>query len=137
MADTVRKVSYFYTMAPNRPGAGARILRALRAAGVNLLAFSGFPHGGKAQLDLVPENNAAFLRAARKAGVKLSRKKAGFLIRGSDRTGACSAVLDKLAKVRISVTAMDAVTAGGGRWGAILWVKSKDVARAGKALGAR
>ena len=35
------------------------------------------------------------------------------------------------------VTAADAVTAGRGRFGMILWVKPKDVGRAAKALGAR
>ena len=38
---------------------------------------------------------------------------------------------------RISVTAADAVTAGRGRYGMILWVKQKDYARAARALGAR
>jgi hypothetical protein len=35
------------------------------------------------------------------------------------------------------VTAADAVTAGRGRYGMILWVKQKDYARAARALGAR
>jgi hypothetical protein len=137
MADKIRKVSYYYTMAPNRPGSAAKILRALRAADVNLLAFSGFPSGRAAQLDFVPEKGGAFLRAMRKAGVKLSKRKIGFLVEGGDRIGACAAVLDKLAKAKINVTATDAVSAGKGRFGAILWVKRRDVARAAKALHAR
>ena len=54
MADTIRFIQYFYVMAPNKPGEGARILNTLRDAGVNLLAFSAFPHARRAQLDLVP-----------------------------------------------------------------------------------
>ncbi len=90
MADRIRKVTYYYTLVPNRPGAGARILRPLREAGVNLLAFSGFPAGTKAQLDFVPADGAAFRRAMRQAGVTLSAKKTGFLVEGADRVGACS-----------------------------------------------
>lgn len=138
MADKIRKVSYYYTMVPNRPGRGAKILGALRTAKVNLLCFSGFPGSrGRAQLDFVPEDGPAFVRVARKAGVKLSSKKTGFLIDGTDRIGACANVIEKLAKAKINVVAMDAVAVAGGRYGAILWVKAKDVNRAAKVLGAK
>ena len=60
MADTVRKVVYFKMSVPDKAGEGARVLGALRDAGVNLLAFSGFPRGRRAQLDLVPEDEAGF-----------------------------------------------------------------------------
>jgi hypothetical protein len=137
MADTIRKVSYYYTMVPNRPGAGARVLSALKDARVNLLAFSGFPEGRESQLDFVPEDGGAFLRAMRKHGFKLSARKTGFLVEGSDRIGAVAAIHAKLANARINVTAMDAVCTRGGRYAALLWVKPKDVARAARVLGAR
>lgn len=137
MADRVRKVSYFYTMVPNRPGNGARVLRALADAGVDLLAYSGFPSGGRAQLDFVPKNAGALQRAARRAGIRLSARKTGFLISGTDRVGACASVVGKLAKAKINVTAMDGVSVGGGRWGALLWVKPRDVTRAARVLGAK
>jgi hypothetical protein len=44
--------------------------------------------------------------------------------------------MGKLADAKINVTAIDAVSAGGGRYGAILWVKPKDVVKAAQALGA-
>jgi len=137
MADRIRKVAYYYTMVPNRAGAGVKLLRALREAKVNLLAFSGFPESGQAQLDFVPEDGAAFVRAMRKAGAKLSARKTGFLIDGSDRVGACWNVLNKLAAARVNVVAMDAVVVSGGRYGALLWVKAKDVRRAARVLGAK
>lgn len=136
MADKVRKVSYFAVEVPNRPGQGARLLSMLAEQGVNLLAFSGFPGGKGAQLDFIPEKAPAFLAAARRSKIKVKPKKAGFLIQGEDRPGAVAKVLTKLAAKKINVTAVDAVTAGKGRWGAILWVKPKDVSRAAKALGA-
>jgi hypothetical protein len=52
MADRVRKVNYCYTKVPNYAGRGEEALRALREAGVNLLAYSAFPIAGrKAQMD--------------------------------------------------------------------------------------
>jgi hypothetical protein len=124
-------------MVPNRAGQGARVLDTLAAHGVNLLAFSGFPSGGKGQLDLVPEKSGELVRAAKKLGLKLSKKKTGFLLDGKDRVGAMSKLLDKLARAKISLTAMDAVVAGKGRYGAIFWVKQKDVARTAKLLSVR
>ena len=136
MADKIRKVEYFYTVTPNKPGVGAKVLAALRDTGVNLLAFSGFPHGRGAQIDFVPDNPAKFKAAAKTAGLKLSAKKTGFLIQGDDKAGAVARIMGKLARVKVNVTAIDAVCAGKGRYGAILWVKSPDVSKAAKALGA-
>ncbi len=136
MAESVRKVQYFYITVPEKPGEGARALQVLRNAGVNLLAFSGFPAGKRAQLDFVPENPAAFRAAAKQAKWKVTGPKAGFLIEGDDRTGVMGDLLGKLADAKINVTASDAVIAGGGRFGAIVWVKPRDVARAAKTLGA-
>jgi len=137
MAARIRKVDYFSTKVPNRAGAGAKLLEAMRAAGVNLLAFTGFPEHGGAQVDFVPENSAAFRRAAKHAGVKVSGRKTGFLVQGDDRVGALNGILGKLAQARIGLVALDAVSAGKGRYGAIFWVRKKDVARAARLIGAR
>jgi hypothetical protein len=138
MADRVRKVNYCYAKVSARAGQGAAVLGALRDAGVNLLAFSGFPiGGGKAQLDLVSTEMAAVRRVARKQGWRLSKVKKGFLVQGSDEVGACHKQLQKLADQKINVTAADAVAAGKGRYGMILWVKPKDYARAARVLRAK
>lgn len=136
MADTVRKVAYFKAFIPDRPGEGARILGALRDAGVNLIGFTGFPRGRRAQLDFFPEDAAMFRRAAREAGLRLEGQKTGFLVQGEDRVGAIAEYAEKLARAGINVTAVDGLSAGQGRFGAIIWVKGKDVAKAGKAIGA-
>src|SRR5215510_11228538 len=124
--ETVRLVEYFYLTAPNKPGEGARALNVLKDAGVNLLAFSGFPQGRRAQLDFIPADPAAFKQAAKKAKWKVVGPKRGFLIEGSDRIGAVAELLDSLAAKKINVTAVDAVSVGG-KYGAILWVASKDI----------
>ena len=67
MADTIRVVEYFYVETSNTPGVGAAMLATLRDARVNLLAFSGFPSGRRAQIDFVPEDAAAFRAAAKAA----------------------------------------------------------------------
>jgi hypothetical protein len=135
MTETVRLVDYFYVMVPNKPGEGARALAALREAGVNLLAFSGFPQGRRAQLDFVPADAAAFKQAAKRAKWKPVGPKRGFLVQGDDRLGAVADLLERLARAKINVTAIDAVTVEG-RYGAILWVASKDVKKAASLAGA-
>ncbi len=137
MADRVRKVNYCYLTVPNRPGHAARVMRELKEAGVNLLAFSAFPgKGGKSQLDVVAEKLGGVRSVARKNGWRLSKIKKGFLVQGSDKVGAVSRHIQKLGEKKINVTAADAVAAGKGRYGMILWVKPKDYARASRALGA-
>ena len=137
MADVVKRIEYYYTVVPDRAGAGAKVLSTLKAARVNLLAFSGFPCGdGRAQLDFVPSNQRAFRAAASEAKIRLVGPRIAFLIQGEDRVGSVADIVGKLAKARINVTAVDAVAAGRGRYGAILWVKPRNIARAAKILGA-
>lgn len=136
MTGSVRKLDYFAMDIPDKPGEGARVLAALRAEGVNLLAFTGFPNGRRSQVDFVPEDVNAFKLAAKRAKLKLRPKKAVFLIQGEDRPGAIAAVLQRLAEAKISIVAVDAVSAGAGRFGAILWVKPRDVNKAGRVLEA-
>ena len=133
----IRKVVYFSMQVPNRSGVGAEMLRSIAKGKQNLLAFTGFPNGAKAQVDFVPAKPVDFARGAKKKGVKLSKKKTAFLVQGEDRVGALLRVLDKLAKAKINMVAMDAVTAGNRRFGAIFWVRPKDVARTSRLLGAR
>jgi hypothetical protein len=135
---SARKVNYCYITVPNRPGRGAEVLAALRKAKVDLLAYSGFPAGdGESQLDLVADQLTPILRVARKQGWAVSAIKKGFLIQGNDRLGAVHKQLRRLAEANVNVTAADAVSAGRGRYGMLLWVKEKDFTRAARALKAR
>jgi hypothetical protein len=138
MADTVRRVDYYYVTVPDAPGEGQRILSALKDSGVNLLAFLGFPvgGGGQSQLDLVPEDPESLREAAEQAGVTLSEAKRAFLIQGDDRVGAVADTLAKLSEANVNLTAAAATGAGSGRYGMILWVAAADYERAAHALGA-
>ncbi|MBI3045584.1 MAG: hypothetical protein HYY78_22485 [Betaproteobacteria bacterium] len=137
MATTVRKTAYFSMKTPNRAGQGAKLLAALAAQGVNLLAFTGFPNAGRAQVDFIPYDVSKFARAARKLGLKVGKRKTVFLAQGADKSGAIAGICGKLAKAGINMVAMDAVAAGKGRYGAMFWVKPRDVAKASRVLRAR
>lgn len=134
---SIRKADYYSMKVSQRPGAGAKLLAAMKAARVNLLAFTGFPSGGGAQVDFVPENRTKFLQAAKRAGLRVSKRKTVFVARGDDRVGALTGILGKLAKAKINLVSLSAVTAGKRRYGMIFWVKKKDVGRASRVLGAR
>jgi hypothetical protein len=135
MANKIWRADYFYTMVPDKPGEAACMLAGLRDAGIGLLAFCGFPQGRKGQLDFVVADSAAFVKAARKMKIKLSKKKTAFLVSGDDQIGAAAEFMEKLAAAKINVVSMQGITAGAGRFGAILWVKSADMKKAAKALG--
>jgi hypothetical protein len=136
MADAFRLVDYYYVTTSNKPGEGARVLATLRDAGVNLLAFSGFPKGRRAQLDFIPADSTAFKAAAKRAKWKVTGPKRAFLVQGADRTGAVGEVFARLADAKINVTALDALCTGDGQYGALFWVAPKDVKKAAALLGA-
>jgi hypothetical protein len=136
MPDDIRRIDYYYASVSDKAGEGARILATIQQAGANLIGISAFPHGARrSQLDLIPEDAAAFTKAARAVGLKLSAKKSGFLIQGDDRPGAVADVLRRLADVYINVTSVQVLCAGSGRYGGMLWVKTPDLRKAAKALG--
>jgi hypothetical protein len=136
MADTIRLVEYFYVMAPQKPGVGAALLTELQQSGVNLLAFSGFPSGRGAQVDFVPEDPASFRAVAKRARWKVKGPKRALLVTGDDRAGAVADIMKRLADAKINVTAVDAVCAGSGRYGVILWTSPATIKRAASLLGA-
>lgn len=135
MDETVRQVDYFYLQVPNKAGEGAKVLRALKEAGVNLVAFSGFPEGRRAQLDFIPEDAGALKRVAKANKWKLVGPKKGFLIQGADRVGVMADILGALADAKIDVIALDAVSTAD-RYGALCWVAARDVKKAAKVLTA-
>jgi len=129
MADTIRRVSYYYTTISDKPGEGARLLETLRSAGVNLLALHAFPSARKAQVDFVPSDAVLLTAAAKGAKIKLSKPKTAFLIDGDDRVGALASILARLGAGKDQRHGRDRRVRGMGRYGAILWVKPGAVKR--------
>lgn len=111
------------------------MLSPLRDARVNLLAVHAFPRNRRTQVDVVPEDPAAFKNVARQAKWTLQGPKMCLLIDGDDRPGALAEVTARLGSAKINITAVTGRTAGQGRFGAILWVKPRDVKKAAKVLG--
>lgn len=137
MGDTVHLAQYFKLKAADKPGQAARVLDSLRDAGVNLLAFSGFPRGRQAQLDFVVADTTSFKAVAKSLKLKIEGPKDCFLVEGDDRRGAGAALTGKLASAKVNVTALQAIGTGSGRYAAILFVKPRDVKKAARALGVR
>ena len=134
--DTIRRADYFSMDVANKTGEGARLLAQLREAGVNLTGFTGFPSGRRAQVDFIPEDTATFKAAARKLGLTLGPRKTVFIAQGDDRVGAIAEICEKLAGAGINMIAMDALSAGNGRYAAMFWVDAADVRKAAKVMGA-
>jgi len=135
MKETVVKVDHYSAAITNKAGEGARILSALKDGGVDLIALWAYPaKPGKAQLEMIPENGAALVKAARKAGLAVGKKQAAFFVNGEDRPGAVAESLAKLAAAKINVGAVQAVCGSEGRFGSIIFLSQKDVAKAAKAL---
>lgn len=138
MAYQVQKVSYRHLTVPARAGQAAKILEALKDAGADLLAFSGFPTGGgKAQLDLVTQDRAPVNRVARQQGWRLSKVKRGFLVQGAERLARWKRCCHGSRDENINITAAQAIAAGKGRYGMIFWVNPKKYTSAARLLKAR
>lgn len=136
MPEEVRQVEQFPLTIANKVGEGARVLGIFRDAGVNLLAFWGYQHTAtKAELIFVPENSASFAAAAKQAKLKLGKKQTAFFIQGEDRPGAAADLLAKLADAKINVGAVQAVSAGAGRFGAIIFLPAAAARKAAGILG--
>jgi hypothetical protein len=132
----IERVEYYYTVVPNKVGAGAKVFNELKAQDVSLLAFNGFPlDAQRSQLDLVPFSGVALVAAAQKAGIKLVGPKVAFLISEWEHLGAVADILSKFEQAGVNVTAMQAIETGDWRYGAILWVKPRDIEKAAQALG--
>ncbi|HSR63000.1 MAG TPA: hypothetical protein VLN56_06310 [Gammaproteobacteria bacterium] len=138
MAYRVLKMNYCKMTVPSRAGQGEKILKAIRDAGISLQAFTGFPSGGgKAQVDLIADKLGKIRTVAKKEGWRLSKTKKMFLVQGNDELGAVHKVIKRLGDAKINLTAVDAVTAGKGRYGMLMWVKQKDYRKAARALNAK
>lgn len=135
MVDQIRQFDYQYLIADDDTPSAAEIVNTLTDSGIGLLGYSEFPCGvGKVQVDLIADGGSDLERAARSQGWALSPKKSGFLIQGEDRPNAIGEILDRLAAAHVHVTAVQAVAAGAGRFGAMLWVKPGEAQAAAAAL---
>ena len=137
MPDTVTRRDHFSVAVANAPGAAASVLTSLAAGGVNFTGFWGYSLGpDRGALELIPENAAAFRKAARKAKVAIGKKQTCLLIQGKDRPGAVGGHMATLGAAGINVHAAQGLCAGAGKYAAVIYVAPGDVRKAARALGA-
>jgi hypothetical protein len=137
MADTITLVSYFSVTVPNKTGEGAKVLGALKDAGISLIGLWGYPvKGKKAQLDVVPVDPKAFSKAARKLKLEVGAKQTAIAWGGEDRLGAVADAAAKLAAAGIGILATQVICSGEGRFGGLIQVAAADLKKAAKILSA-
>jgi hypothetical protein len=128
-------LNYYSVVIPNKAGEGAKLLGALKDAGVNLISFWGYPiKGKKAVLDIAPADGKVFAKTMKSCGLATSPKKVAFFIDGEDHVGAVAEILGKLAAAGINVHAVQALCAGAGRFGSLVQVAEADEKKARKVL---
>src|ERR1039457_7597414 len=104
------KPDYYSVVVPDKPGKGARVLSALKEAGVNFVAIWGYPVGKrKSKIDLVAEDPAGLKKAAKKLKIDIGKKQTAFHVTGEDHPGAVAEVLALLAGKKINVSAAQAL----------------------------
>jgi hypothetical protein len=135
MADLIRIVQYFKMQVADKPGGLAGMLAPLREAGMNLMAVHAFPRNRRTQVDVVPEDAAAFKHAVRAQKLKIQGPKMCVWVNGDDSPGALADLTHRFASAGINMTAVTGLAAGQGRFGAILWVKPKDLKKVAKIFG--
>jgi hypothetical protein len=135
MTDLIRTAQYFKMQIGDKPGTLADMLAPLREAGVNLLTVHAFPRNRRTQVDVVPEDPIAFKNIAKVHQLKIQGPKMCLLVDGDDRPGALADLTDRLGSAKINLIAVTGLCAGQGRFGAILWVNSRDVKKAAKVFG--
>jgi hypothetical protein len=136
MSNQIRRVAYFYTTVPDRPGEAYRLLSILAAVRVDLLAFTAVPVGPyRTQLALFPSDESLLREATEKSGLALDGPHWALLVQGDDEIGSLAAVHEKLFQADVNVYAATGVTDGRGGFGYVIYIRPEEFETAAKALG--
>ncbi len=138
MADEIRRVQHFAIDIDDAAGSAAHVFGLLRDGDANLIAAWGYStRGGKARLELIPDDADGFAAAAKAAGIAFTGPQTAFYVTGEDRRGALAGITERLAAAGVSLSAAQAVSDGRGRFGAVVFVGPGDLQKAATALDSR
>ena len=136
MAFTIRPVEYFYVNVRDELGAAYRVLAALAARGVNLLAFTAVPSGPSlAQFAVFPEDPNKLVAESRGAQIPLEGPHHALLVQGDDVLGAFASVHERLFEAGVDIYASSGVTDARNSFGYVVYVREDQFERAVEALG--
>lgn len=131
-----KRVTYFKTMLEDRPGTGLAFARSLKAKKIGLAALWAYEtQTGQSEVFCIPKDTEKFRHFVKSTGT-ITWEGTGFLLRGTDKTGALIRTLDVLAKAGINVTAIHGIAASG-RCGCFVRVADTEVEKAAAILGAK
>lgn len=135
MAETIRRIDYYYALVEDEPGAAAAVLSLIAELGVNLVAFNAMPTDPRrTRLTLFPDEDASMERVAEKAKMKLDGPHPAILLQGDDELGALARVHQRLAGANVNIYASTGVASGKGAYGYVVYVRPEEIDKAMKAL---
>lgn len=136
MASTIRRVEYFTTTIPDRPGQACELLAQFAKLGVNLVGMTAIPMGPDSTwLTLYPSDSNLLVTAARRLNVPLSGPQPALLVQGDDEMGALAGMLEQLAHANVNIFASYAVADGKGHYGDLILVRPELYEHAVRVLG--
>ena len=131
-----QRLTYFKAKLEDKPGALLAVLQGFKSKNVGLVGLWGFAtFEGKADL-FVSGKSPQKVRTVLEASGTLIEEGTGFLLKGTDKTGALLKTLQALAAENVNITALDAVAVGG-KFGSFIWVAPADIEKTAKILGAK
>jgi hypothetical protein len=131
-----KRVSYFKARLEDKPGTLLAVAQSLKSKKIGLLGMWGYgTQPGQAELYCIPKDPDKFRSHMMTIGTTVEEG-SGFVLKGSDKTGALVKTLDALAKAGVNIAGLHAIAAGGS-YGAFLRVSAADISKTAEALGAK
>ncbi len=131
-----KRVTYFKTLLDDKPGTGLAYAESLKSKKINLSALWAYgTQTGQTEVYCIPKDPDKFRKYTKSEGMT-TWEGTGFLLKGTDKTGALIKNLTALAEAGINVNAIHAIAAGG-NFGAFVKVPDVDIDKAAEALNAK
>jgi hypothetical protein len=128
----VKETTCFTIAAQNAPGTLATFVSKMKQQSIDLAGLWGWGEGAKAGIIAIPKNAEQFKKAAKAAGYAATEGRC-FQLSGEDRVGALTDTLDRVAKEKINLAAVNAISHNG-RYTACIWPEAADAEKVKKLL---